>query len=165
MRSPRAVPDVAVAGSCRPSVLGMHVIPTGPVPAEFLPCEHVHIGRRAPRSRPLPKQKDEMTHLRSRITRVAAGVAGAGASVLALSMLGDSPAEAAAPACTVRGTAGADRLVGSARSDVICGLGGADVLIGRGGNDILRGGGGRDTMLGGPGADLFQGGTSADTVS
>lgn len=59
----------------------------------------------------------------------------------------------AAPKCTKRGTAKADRLVGTAKADVLCGLGGNDVLLGKGGNDILVGGSGKDTLDGGPGRD------------
>ena len=48
--------------------------------------------------------------------------------------------------CTVRGTAGRDKLVGTPQADVICGLGGRDVLIGRGGTDVLMGGEGLDEV-------------------
>ena len=61
----------------------------------------------------------------------------------------DPPADG----CTIRGTAGSDRLVGTGGNDVICGLGGDDVLLGKGGNDTLNGGPGRDRLDGGAGRD------------
>jgi len=58
--------------------------------------------------------------------------------------------------CTIRGTAGNDRLVGTSRADVICGLGGDDVLLGKGGNDRIVGGPGRDRLDGGAGRDKLE---------
>jgi hypothetical protein len=81
---------------------------------------------------------------------------------------------AAAPACTITGTRGADVLTGTAGDDVICGLGGDDrlsgrggddVLFGGGGDDVLRGGGGDDTVAGGGGADRLRGSEGRDTLS
>lgn len=66
--------------------------------------------------------------------------------------------------CTIKGTAGNDRLVGTAGRDVICGEGGDDVLIGNGGNDLLRGGPGEDQLIGGPGADALEGGPGTDVL-
>ncbi len=83
-------------------------------------------------------------------------------------------AQAAAPArphCTIRGTAGADRLTGTPARDVICagagndvvrGLGGDDLLIGGAGNDRLSGGPGDDRLFGGPGRDVLRGGSGDD---
>jgi hypothetical protein len=58
--------------------------------------------------------------------------------------------------CTIRGTAGNDRLVGTSRADVICGLGGDDVLLGKGGNDRIVGGPGKDRLDGGVGRDTLE---------
>jgi acid phosphatase type 7 len=66
--------------------------------------------------------------------------------------------------CTIRGTAGNDRLTGTARKDVICGLGGNDRIRGRGGNDVLRGGAGRDLIWGGSGRDRIYGGSGRDVL-
>lgn len=77
----------------------------------------------------------------------------------------------AAPACTMVGTPGTDRLVGTPQLDVICGRGGADTikgltggdrLIGGPGNDVLIGGKGGDTLLGGPGNDRLIAGRGVD---
>jgi hypothetical protein len=68
-----------------------------------------------------------------------------------------APAETRpADGCTIRGTAGDDRLVGTIGKDVICGLGGNDVLLGKAGNDTLIGGPGRDRLDGGAGADQLK---------
>jgi len=58
-----------------------------------------------------------------------------------------------AEGCTIRGTAGNDRLTGTVGKDVICGLGGNDVIKGGHGNDRLVGGTGRDRLFGGAGRD------------
>lgn len=80
-----------------------------------------------------------------------------------------APAAGAAPAvgraCTITGTAGADRLVGTPGDDVLCGLGGDDVLMGGAGDDLLVGGDGADRLVGGPGADRLQGGAGRDALS
>jgi hypothetical protein len=76
--------------------------------------------------------------------------------------MGNAPVAAA---CTITGTARADRLVGTARDDVICGLGGNDTLIGNGGNDILMGGPGNDTLNGGVGRDVLLGEAGRDTLT
>ena len=74
-----------------------------------------------------------------------------------------SPGQAgAAPACTIVGTNGPDRLVGTAGDDVICGLGGDDDISGLAGNDIIRGGPGDDIIRGGPGDDTLVGGKGND---
>jgi len=67
--------------------------------------------------------------------------------------------------CTVRGTAGVDRLVGTRKRDVICGLGGRDVIRGKDGADVVRGAGGRDRLLGGGGRDRISGGRGRDKLS
>lgn len=66
--------------------------------------------------------------------------------------------------CTIRGTAGPDRLVGTRRADVICAGAGDDHVSGLGGDDVLIGGDGDDTLLGGEGHDLLQGGWGDDTL-
>lgn len=66
--------------------------------------------------------------------------------------------------CTVKGTAGNDRLFGTKRSDVICGRGGDDKLFGRGGGDELRGGAGNDLMDGGRGPDQLLGEDGDDSL-
>jgi hypothetical protein len=67
--------------------------------------------------------------------------------------------------CTVKGTAGNDRLVGTARNDVICGLGGTDTILGNGGNDVIDGGAGSDVIDGGVGNDRLIGGAGNDTLN
>jgi Ca2+-binding RTX toxin-like protein len=67
-------------------------------------------------------------------------------------------------ACTIRGTAAANRLVGSDAAQGICGLGGADRLLGRGGNDVLSGGAANDVLNGGAGSDLLKGGGRDDIL-
>jgi hypothetical protein len=57
---------------------------------------------------------------------------------------------------TLRGTAGADRLIGTAGPDTLLGLGGNDYLEARRGNDSLDAGTGSDTVFTGPGADRIQ---------
>jgi hemolysin type calcium-binding protein len=66
--------------------------------------------------------------------------------------------------CTVRGTAGKDRLVGTSRKDIICGLGGDDRIRALGGNDVVRGGPGRDRIHGGRGRDRILGGRGRDRL-
>jgi hypothetical protein len=69
-----------------------------------------------------------------------------------------------APACTIKGTDGSDRLRGTGRRDVICGAGGNDTIAGAGGNDVLLGGRGDDTLTGGPGNDRLEGGRGRDLL-
>lgn len=66
--------------------------------------------------------------------------------------------------CTIRGTAGDDRLIGTDGDDVICGFGGDDVIRGLGGNDILIGGDGDDRLIGGRGDDVLDGGDGDDVL-
>jgi hypothetical protein len=66
--------------------------------------------------------------------------------------------------CTIRGTAGNDRLAGTSRKDVICGLGGNDTIRARGGNDVVRGGAGRDRLYGGRGNDRLYGSSGNDLL-
>lgn len=76
--------------------------------------------------------------------------------------------------CTIRGTAGSDRLTGTATADVICGFGGDDVVVAGGGNDVVYPGrgndvvyakAGRDRVFGSDGSDRVYGGGSADSLS
>jgi hypothetical protein len=86
-------------------------------------------------------------------------------ALLALPGIGSATSTAErAPACTITGTAKADRLVGTAKRDVICGRGGNDVIKGGGGDDVLIGGGGRDQLFGGPGDDVLRAGGGNDLV-
>jgi acid phosphatase type 7 len=66
--------------------------------------------------------------------------------------------------CTIRGTAGHDRLVGTPKKDVICGLGGNDRIRALAGNDVVRGGAGRDSLYGGRGHDRLYGSSGKDLV-
>jgi hypothetical protein len=59
----------------------------------------------------------------------------------------------AAPAATINGSDGPDRLRGTQSADALYGRGGDDYLDGRGGNDLMHGGPGRDVLAGGPGDD------------
>ncbi len=68
-------------------------------------------------------------------------------------------------ACTIVGTARADRLVGTPGRDVICGYAGNDTLLGGGGADTLLGGTGNDNLQGGAGADTLLGGRGRDRIS
>ena len=81
---------------------------------------------------------------------------------------------AQAAACTIVGTAKADKLIGTSGKDVICGLGGDDTITGNGGddtidggtgNDVVSGGAGNDTLTGGDGNDTMTGGTGNDSMS
>lgn len=90
---------------------------------------------------------------------IVAATVGVGAGIAA------GPVSAAAPGCTITGTAGNDTLRGTTRADVICGLGGNDVIIGNGGNDVLDGGAGNDRLDGGTGNDTVTGGAGNDTVA
>ena len=67
--------------------------------------------------------------------------------------------------CTVRGTAGDDRLAGTAGDDVICGEGGDDVVNGGGGRDVVFGDGGEDRLAGGAGDDTVYGGEGDDQLA
>jgi acid phosphatase type 7 len=66
--------------------------------------------------------------------------------------------------CTIRGTAGNDRLVGTLKKDTICGLGGNDTIRARGGNDVVRGGSGKDRLYGGRGRDRLYGSSGKDLI-
>jgi Domain of unknown function DUF11/RTX calcium-binding nonapeptide repeat (4 copies) len=66
--------------------------------------------------------------------------------------------------CTMRGTAGPDRLRGTRGRDVICALGGADLVRGLGGVDKVLGGKGKDRLFGGPRGDRIRGGKHADVL-
>lgn len=65
---------------------------------------------------------------------------------------------------TVRGGAGADRLVGGNASDKLIGGPDRDFLEGRRGDDWLLGGPGPDKLVGGPGNDQLRGGPDKDTL-
>lgn len=76
--------------------------------------------------------------------------------------------------CTVKGTAGADKLRGRPGRDVICArggndrvvaLGGPDQLLGGPGNDELHGDAGNDDLVGGPGDDALDGGDGRNTCA
>lgn len=75
--------------------------------------------------------------------------------------------------CTIRGTAGADRIVGKMGRDIVFALAGddsvaskegADIVFGEAGDDVLRGGTEPDRLDGGPGADVLHGEGSRDTL-
>jgi RTX calcium-binding nonapeptide repeat (4 copies) len=76
-----------------------------------------------------------------------------------------APSKPGGPRCTIRGTAGNDRLVGTRGRDVICGRGGNDRLLGLGGNDVLRGGTGKDVLIGGAGDDRLIGDSGDDLLA
>jgi len=67
--------------------------------------------------------------------------------------------------CTIRGSAGDDRLVGTHGDDVICGEGGDDVIDGGGGRDVAFGDGGDDLVAGGDGGDTLYGGDGDDRLA
>ncbi len=65
---------------------------------------------------------------------------------------------------TMRGGAGADRLIGGGGPDKLLGGPGDDHLSGRGGADVLYGGSGNDVLVGGSGNDVLRGGAGQDTL-
>jgi Ca2+-binding RTX toxin-like protein len=65
---------------------------------------------------------------------------------------------------TVRGGAGADRLIGGNASDKLLGGPDRDFLDGRRGDDWLLGGPGPDKLIGGPGNDQLRGGPDKDIL-
>jgi Ca2+-binding RTX toxin-like protein len=69
----------------------------------------------------------------------------------------------AAPKCTLKGTAGPDRLDGTPGGDVICGGAGKDVIKAGAGDDLVLGGSGADHLRGGAGRDALVGGPGLDT--
>jgi hypothetical protein len=71
---------------------------------------------------------------------------------------------AAGVRCTIRGTAGPDRLVGTGRNDVICAGAGADEIFARGGRDVVLAGSGNDVIYPGKGRDRVIAGDGADTI-
>ncbi len=75
-----------------------------------------------------------------------------------------NPANADQLACTISGSAKADRINGTAGSDVICGLGGNDLINGLGGNDVIYGGSGNDTLYGQTGNDEIFGEVGNDRI-
>jgi len=77
------------------------------------------------------------------------------------------------PACSISGTASAERITGTPGDDVICagagndiinGLGGKDIIFGGPGNDRIKAGSGADDIYGDAGADYIDGGTGIDNV-
>lgn len=90
------------------------------------------------------------------------------ATVVAVMLVGTTPAHAATIECSRRGaclgTSGPDRLVGTPGRDDVRGRDGGDVLIGDGGADGLRGGAGNDSLRGGDGDDTIYAGPVADTA-
>ncbi|HEU4462245.1 MAG TPA: hypothetical protein VFR75_06615 [Solirubrobacterales bacterium] len=66
---------------------------------------------------------------------------------------------------TVRGGAGADRIVGGNASDKLIGGPDRDFLEGRRGDDWLLGGPGPDKLVGGPGNDQLRGGPDKDVLT
>jgi hypothetical protein len=68
------------------------------------------------------------------------------------------------PACTISGTAAADRITGTPGDDFICAGAGNDVINGLGGNDTIYGGPGSDRILGGLGKDTIYGEAGNDTI-
>ena len=84
------------------------------------------------------------------------------AVLLTPTLLAVAPAEALT--CTIKGTAGNDRIQGTSRADVICGLGGNDRISGGAGNDTILGGGGDDLIFGDGGADRLEGNAGDDEL-
>jgi hypothetical protein len=68
------------------------------------------------------------------------------------------------PACTISGTASADRITGTPGDDYICAGAGNDVVTGLGGNDTVYGGPGNDRIVGGLGKDVIYGEAGNDTI-
>ena len=67
---------------------------------------------------------------------------------------------------TLRGGAGADRLIGTFDNDILFGFGGNDTIIAGDGNDYLFGAAGRDRLLGEAGNDFMKGqGGSGDVLN
>ncbi|MEC9431400.1 MAG: Ig-like domain-containing protein [Pseudomonadota bacterium] len=72
--------------------------------------------------------------------------------------------EAAPPAVSLFGGAGAQRLRGGAGDDALRGGAGRDVIRAGDGDDLLAGGRGRDRLDGGRGDDVIRGGAGADLL-
>ena len=68
------------------------------------------------------------------------------------------------PACSISGTASAERITGTPGDDVICAGAGNDIINGLGGNDIIFGGPGSDRIKAGSGADDVYGDGGADYI-
>jgi hypothetical protein len=68
------------------------------------------------------------------------------------------------PACSISGTASAERITGTPGDDVICAGAGNDIINGLGGNDIIFGGPGSDRIKAGSGADDVYGDAGADYI-
>ena len=69
------------------------------------------------------------------------------------------------PNCSIRGTAGDDKIIGTSGRDVICAGLGDDLVLGKGGDDVILGQGGDDRVRSGPGADKVDGARGDDTIS
>lgn len=67
--------------------------------------------------------------------------------------------------CTIKGTAGHDRLEGTGGRDVICAKAGDDVVAALGGDDYVFAGGGKDRVDGGSGSDHLLGNRATDELS
>jgi serralysin len=97
-----------------------------------------------------PALKDDIGAIGGSATS-AASVAAADALVVAAEALDvDS-----APALSLHGNSGANKLLGGAGNDKLYGNGGKDFLSGGDGSDLLRGGRSKDSLLGGEDNDVF----------
>lgn len=83
-------------------------------------------------------------------------------SIGVLFAAGIGSAAAAAPSCTIDGSAGGDVIIGTSGRDVICANGGNDWIDPRGGNDLVIAGPGDDFVRGSAGADVVKGGLGKD---
>ena len=88
-------------------------------------------------------------------------------------VLATESSNGSAPANTITGTGGNDKLSGTLDADhmeggdgddLVFGRGGDDHLVGGAGNDTLRAGAGDDVMAGGAGDDLYFGSLGFDTI-
>jgi Ca2+-binding RTX toxin-like protein len=103
--------------------------------------------------------EDLLNELLCKATAIAGFEVNAGAGADSVYFSSDIPVPV-----TVRGGAGADRLIGGNASDKLIGGPDRDFLEGRRGDDWLLGGPGTDKLLGGPGNDQLRGGPDKDTL-
>lgn len=131
--------------SLTPDGRGYLILSTDPLEVGGNVCEH--------------PSEDVTTELVCKATAIAGFEVNAGGGADTVVFSSDVPAPV-----TVRGGAGADRLIGGNASDKLIGGPDRDFLEGRRGDDWLLGGPGPDKLLGGPGNDQLRGGPDKDSL-
>jgi hypothetical protein len=131
--------------SLSPDGRGYLIVSTDPLEVGGNVCEH--------------PSEDATGELLCKATAIAGFEVNAGAGSDTVVFSSDVPVPV-----TVRGAAGADRLIGGNASDKLIGGPDHDFLEGRRGDDWLLGGPGPDRLLGGPGNDQLRGGPDKDSL-